>query len=200
MNAPQPTMQNVLLGEMRTTARIVAAEGGVIIDKGPNLFVPDADLQKLDQIGKELDEEVAAAKAQGKVACEHCAEWFAPRRSGGRRQRFCSEGCRRAFHAENPNAGQRQQRETPIQSNAGHVETNIGRAPEDFDWEAHTVAPTQAAIAVYENQAGAVVIRQEGQYGPDEDVWIVIQRQNLAAVIAALEQKRREYEQESPSA
>lgn len=47
----------------------------------------------------------------------------------------------------------------------------------DFDWDAianAVVIPEQAATAVYENPEGNIVIRQAGQYGPDEDAWIVI--------------------------
>lgn len=50
-----------------------------------------------------------------------------------------------------------------------------GYAP-DFDWNRDdTIAvPGQAAIACYLNPKGAVIVRQEGQYGSDEDVWIVL--------------------------
>jgi hypothetical protein len=50
-----------------------------------------------------------------------------------------------------------------------------GHTP-DFDWNCDDVitVPGQAAIACYLNPKGAVVIRQEGQYGIDEDVWVVV--------------------------
>jgi hypothetical protein len=50
-----------------------------------------------------------------------------------------------------------------------------GYAP-DFDWNLDDiiVVPGQQAIACYLNPKGAVVIRQEGQYGIDEDVWVVV--------------------------
>jgi hypothetical protein len=51
--------------------------------------------------------------------------------------------------------------------------------------------PTQLAIAVYLNVNGDVCIRQEGQYGADEDVYIVVTRQNLVPLIARLEQIER---------
>jgi hypothetical protein len=46
-----------------------------------------------------------------------------------------------------------------------------------FDWstiEEDIVVPEQAAIAVYNNPEGGVVLRQAGQYGPDEDTTVVL--------------------------
>jgi hypothetical protein len=46
-----------------------------------------------------------------------------------------------------------------------------------FDWstvEDDIVIPEQAQVAVYCNPAGKIVLRQAGQYGPDEDTWIVL--------------------------
>ncbi len=45
----------------------------------------------------------------------------------------------------------------------------------EFDWyiSDDVIVPEQRAIAIYTNEDGAVVIRQEGLYGPDEDqvIW-----------------------------
>ena len=59
-----------------------------------------------------------------------------------------------------------------------------------FDWnEADNVTvSTQMAIAVYLNTFGELVIRQEGQFHPDEDAWIVIAPNNVPAVIQAMQQ------------
>jgi hypothetical protein len=46
-----------------------------------------------------------------------------------------------------------------------------------FDWktiEEDIVVPEQAAIAVYNNPEGGIVLRQAGQYGPDEDTTVVL--------------------------
>lgn len=46
-----------------------------------------------------------------------------------------------------------------------------------FNWDEiadDVVVPEQAAIAVYTNPKGDIVIRQAGQYGPDEDQWIAV--------------------------
>lgn len=61
------------------------------------------------------------------------------------------------------------------------------------DWKWHdesgkesTVFPTISAVAVYTNQAGELVIRQEGQMGEDDSV-IVIPRIHAGAVISAMQ-------------
>jgi hypothetical protein len=67
----------------------------------------------------------------------------------------------------------------------------------DFDWAHYRgdiVVPSQPAIAVYTNPDDAIVIRQEGQYGPDEDHWVYVHRQNLHALIRRLQ----EFEDEGP--
>lgn len=65
----------------------------------------------------------------------------------------------------------------------------------DFSWmnakaDGVVVVPEQAAIAIYENDDGTVVIRQEAQLHPDEDSFIVVQHTYLPQLIAALEQAR----------
>ena len=59
-----------------------------------------------------------------------------------------------------------------------------------FDWTEpeNTVVRTQMAIAVYLNPFGELVIRQEGQFHPDEDTWIVIAPDNVPAVIEAMQE------------
>ena len=50
-------------------------------------------------------------------------------------------------------------------------------AVSDFDWDDvadDIVIAEQAAVAVYTNPRGGIVIRQAGQYGPEEDQWIVL--------------------------
>lgn len=59
----------------------------------------------------------------------------------------------------------------------------------DFDWDVAAeavVIPEQAATAVFENNQGQVVIRQAGQYGPDEDVWILIAPEHAQALADAI--------------
>jgi hypothetical protein len=59
-----------------------------------------------------------------------------------------------------------------------------------FDWleTENVTVRTQMAIAVYLNPHGELVIRQEGQFHPDEDVWVVIAPDNVPAVIEAMQQ------------
>jgi hypothetical protein len=58
---------------------------------------------------------------------------------------------------------------------------------DEFDWhDPSVVVRTQLAIAVYQNNHGEVVIRQEGQFGPDEEVFIVVAPANARAVAEAI--------------
>src|SRR5271163_3040209 len=58
-----------------------------------------------------------------------------------------------------------------------------------FDWSSDECVQvrTQMAISVYLNTHGELVIRQEGRYHPDEDVWIVISPENVPKVIVAMD-------------
>jgi hypothetical protein len=98
---------------------------------------------------------------------EHWQKPFEPRAgSGGSRQKFCSDTCRKPHHKGDAGGDAENKPEpptfkpAPIQDDANEVSWN------DDDC---VVIPHQAAIAVYFNPHGDVVIRQEGHYGPDED-------------------------------
>jgi hypothetical protein len=59
---------------------------------------------------------------------------------------------------------------------------------DDFNWntavdEGTVVVRHQPAIAVYTNPHDEVVIRQEGHYGPDEDQFIYLTRENVRKVV-----------------
>lgn len=57
----------------------------------------------------------------------------------------------------------------------------------EFDWRADAedvVLPDQPATAVYVNPRGAVVIRQTVEH--DDDVWIIVQPSNAAALAKAI--------------
>lgn len=59
----------------------------------------------------------------------------------------------------------------------------------DFDWDDvadDVVVPEQAAIAVYTNPKGEVVVRQAGHHGPDEDSWIIVAPDRASAVADAI--------------
>lgn len=58
----------------------------------------------------------------------------------------------------------------------------------DHDWttDPDIVVRTQMAISVFLNQAGDLVIRQEGQYHPCEDVWVIIAPENVPRVLAGI--------------
>jgi hypothetical protein len=64
----------------------------------------------------------------------------------------------------------------------------------EFNWlrdREDIVIPQQDAIAVYRNPDGAVVIRQAGKYGVEEDTWIVVNQTNLVPLIAKLQRLER---------
>lgn len=58
----------------------------------------------------------------------------------------------------------------------------------DFDWDndADIVVREQAAITVYTNARGDIVIRQAGQYGPDEDTCVVVTPENSRKLADAI--------------
>jgi len=57
-----------------------------------------------------------------------------------------------------------------------------------FEWSSDdsVVVRSQAALAVYQNAAGAIVIRQEMQWDDDSDVFIVVQPENAPALARAI--------------
>lgn len=57
-----------------------------------------------------------------------------------------------------------------------------------FDWAADPdiVVRPQPAIAIYENGAGAVVIRQEAAWDEDSDIYIIVQPEHCERIAAAL--------------
>jgi hypothetical protein len=65
----------------------------------------------------------------------------------------------------------------------------------EFSWNDHdlVVVPTQMGLAVYENPHGDIVIRQAAQY-PDEDVWVVVSKENLVSLILRLQELSREFD------
>lgn len=59
----------------------------------------------------------------------------------------------------------------------------------EFDWDDAAddiVIAEQAAVAVYTNPKGGIVIRQAGQYGPEEDQWIVLAPEHAGKLARAL--------------
>jgi hypothetical protein len=63
----------------------------------------------------------------------------------------------------------------------------------EFDWQCsaeekeYIAVRQQRAIGIYLNPHDEVVIRQEGHYGPEEDHWIYITKDNVPKVQALLE-------------
>ena len=152
------------------------------------------------------------------ATCQQCSGQFWPRNArGGSSQRFCAADCRKSFH--NSQRSQRLN-ETLGKSPASQVETlrdavksetlvetlgtpepvptpapPVENDPTKFSWYRDrelVVVQQQLAIAVYTNGNDDIVIRQEGpQFPPDDDVWVVISRQNLAPLISRLSRLER---------
>jgi hypothetical protein len=58
----------------------------------------------------------------------------------------------------------------------------------DFDWvkDDSVVIKRQPALAIYQNAAGDIVVRSEGDYSPDEDGFVYIRPEHAARVCAAI--------------
>lgn len=59
----------------------------------------------------------------------------------------------------------------------------------DFDWkdgEESLVFPSVQGVAVYKNQRGSVVIRQQAGPLDNEDIYIIVPQAHLAALIKSL--------------
>jgi hypothetical protein len=136
--------------------------------------------------------------------CQQCCRPFTPRKgNGGRAQKFCSTRCRKAFHNQDlvgntqevPNVRKHpptSQRPTNVSDVGPVVGEDVGIAPpqpdekpvadaEEINWftDDCVVLYEQPSTAIYFNRVGALVIRQEGRDGPDDDPFIIIAKNNI---------------------
>lgn len=135
-----------------------------------------------------------------KATCEHCGNPFEPRKgSGGKPQRFCNAECRQAFHAN----AQHSQR-SPTYDTARPLPAGLQPAarpePEPYFWAAQEVAdclvvPSQPATAVYWNDRGDIVIRQERR-DYDDDSFVFVTPANARALAAALIREAESWERD----
>lgn len=119
--------------------------------------------------------------------CVHCGEVFQPRKhGGGKPQKFCDEKCRLAHYAE----AQRSERmlTTATQDHDAKCKKEAGRdqpatgtphGGDGFDWRSDAVIHEQQAIALYWNQSGGLVIRQEGTLYEHNDSYVVVNKENV---------------------
>jgi hypothetical protein len=59
-------------------------------------------------------------------------------------------------------------------------EEPVPREPREFQWRPENediIVPPQPALAIYVNQWGQVVIRQEGDWDDEDDIYIRISRE-----------------------
>jgi hypothetical protein len=147
-------------------------ESVTLVNNGDHLLVvPPSELREIDAIAAELAVEDSAPK------CEQCSEPFQPRKgSGGKRQRFCSEPCRRAFHA----AADSQRGPTPVQQQTLPVPPEpkpaIEPASDDSGW--YWSLPYQAKVEVSRTTADEIEIEEHSPVHTDENVRIIIARSN----------------------
>jgi len=136
---------------------------------------------------------VPADKLQSALLCEQCREPFKPRK-GGRPQRFCSETCRMAFHAEAREAGKaivegnRATCTLPFPPAASMTPELPPVATGDFDWlnDNSVVLREQPETAVYFNRDGALVIRQRAAWNQDDDPFVFISPANIGEFLDKL--------------
>jgi len=64
----------------------------------------------------------------------------------------------------------------------------------DFDWDDDdsVVAEEQRMVKAYLNPRNQLVIRQQGDYPHDEDMWVVVSREYVGRLISRLEGLERE--------
>jgi hypothetical protein len=131
------------------------------------------------------------------VACPQCGQLFRPSRS--REQRFCTPECRKSFHNANrspPQASQPASQETQetVETPNETPAESTAEGSEEFDWNGESVVvQQQAAVAAYFNVAGAIVIRRKADCPRcDEDTWIIVEPENLPALITALQRLHAE--------
>ena len=157
---------------------------GVLLEGRPDLFIPESDLQKIDKIADEIAGEKEDAKTTGKCECHHCGEFFDPRSgSGGKKQKYCTEECRRAADNERKaNAPQRAQR--------AEAETSEGDDHPIEEIETfHGSIPRQLEIKVKSTKGESymgndVELQQEGHYGfAEETDTIIVSSQNVLRLV-----------------
>ena len=126
--------------------------------------------------------------------CENCGKGFEPRK-GGKPQRFCSEPCRMAFHAEAREADKAaleaiKQRGTLLDTLPDLPDTKTTPTPagEDFDWlnDNSVVLREQPETAVYFNRDGALVIRQRSAWNQEDDPFVFISPANIGEFLDKL--------------
>jgi hypothetical protein len=165
-----PSIEGVSAGPVGTVFR----NGG-----GELLLIPEAELRKVDEIGRELGDNSSRSAL---IECGHCGAQFEPRKgTGGRAQRFCSKQCRANFHAQRHDVGEPNRAErrsiVPVSANQ-HDE----RAATKDGW--NVVLAAQAEISVDFNNDGDLLIRERDW--PNDDVTILIRRENVGTFVDRL--------------
>jgi hypothetical protein len=145
-------------------------------------------------------------ESQQSPLCEHCNRPFARREgNGGSPQRFCSSECRTAFHSGSRSVRQRspacdaatEAAATPIaeptKATQEAAEAKLAAIQakyeeERFDWftDDSVIVERQLPIAIYINKRNHIVIRQEADWGEDEDSVVIVAPANIREFIIKL--------------
>lgn len=168
---------------------VVHTKEGALLEGRPDIFIPEADLEKIDKIGDEMRAEEAGfsldnqVERSGNTACKNCGKIFWPRTgSGGKKQKFCCTKCRLDFHATNvPNVAQRGDVESGLPVVVEQPEQKT--SPEASDEEV-CLLPAQPEVNFYIDENGDIWLTQSNW--PDEDSKIVIRRENRDVFIDRL--------------
>jgi hypothetical protein len=137
-------------------------------------------------------------------SCERCGRAFVPRTSG-RTQRFCSRECRKGFHnaERSPNVSPNvstSQNSNVSNPNVSTSQPNVSddvealeKAPADrppaveFTWDSESVVlRRQKGVAVYRDEEGSLIIRQEREWNEEDDTFVVICEGNEQAFLDAI--------------
>lgn len=118
------------------------------------------------------------------LRCARCAEPFEPRKhGGGKPQKYCGEKCRTAGYAEKQRRQIIRQDDSSSEAADGPAHDPRPRGPssprDDYDWKgAAVVVREQQAIAMYRDDTGNLVIRQERAWDEEYDSCIMINEHN----------------------
>jgi hypothetical protein len=126
------------------------------------------------------------------ATCEHCHQPFELRNgSGGKKKRFCSAACRKAFNNSRRPPPSETLAETLKKSPTPQTET-LASTPKvkdsnKFDWnDVDIVQRELRETAIYWNTAGDLVIRQRAAWNEEDDPFLVIGANNVQEFIDRL--------------
>ena len=157
-----------------------SSQGAYVVNGGGEmLLIPEEELRKVG--------------GASNPSCEHCDEPFKPRKGkGGKPQRFCSPECRTAFNNSNRLSRHCDELGRPddllAPAPGSPAARHLRLDPDAFRWDVDedVVLHDQRATAIYHNERDDIVIRQERAWDEDDDVFVIIRRENIQAFLDKL--------------